>query len=69
VEVVKGTLSASVVVLPHHSSEKARKSQVCLDTEPVQDEEAYPQHNICQPIEYDIGLPFPSFFGCLRHSR
>ena len=70
VEVVKGTLPASVVVLPHLSAEKTRKSQVCLDTEPVQDEESYPQRNIGQPIEYGIGLfLLPSFFGRLRHSR
>ena len=34
-EVIKGTLAASVVVLPHTSTEKAGKAKVCLDTESI----------------------------------
>ena len=68
-EVIEGTLTPSVVMLPHLSAEKARKTQVCLDTEPVHYQKCDPQRSICQPIEHGIGLLLPSFSGRLRHSR
>ncbi len=69
-EVVESTLSASLIVFPHTPAEKAGKTQVCFDTEPIHYKKGHPQRSIPKPIEYGIGLfLFPSFFGRLWHSR
>lgn len=67
-EVVKGTLTASVVVPPHTSTEKAGKAQICFDAEPVQYEKQRPQRSVSEPIEQGIGFFLLSpLFAHLRH--
>ena len=69
-EVVESPQPASVVVLPHTSTEKAGEAQICFDAEPVQYEKCDPQRNVSQPIEQGIGVfLLSSFFGHLRHSE
>jgi len=68
-EVIECPFAATVIVLKHLSSEKARKSQVRLDTKSVQDEEGYPQRSVSKPVQNRIGFFFlSSFFARLRHS-
>jgi len=69
-KIVKSTPPASVVMLPHTSTEKAGKAKVCFDAESIQYEKQRPQRSVSEPIEQGIGFfLLSSFFGHLRHSR